>query len=216
LQKRIVMAALKIPYLKELYPEAPENIARRLIASGTCFKIDQVNWDEFPYRPDVTVYAGYCDQKLWLHFIVNHDFFRAVCRKDQEPVWQDSCVEFFVKHGDEYRNFEFNSLGVCLSAIGSDRHARKPLDEANLASILRWPSLKIESLPEGGQLCYWSLTIAVPLDLIGLKAGDTFQANFYKCGDETKVPHYISWVAIKTPAPDFHRPEFFSFLELER
>ena len=210
------MAALKIPYLKELYAEAPANESGRLTSSGAYIKIDQVNWTEFPHRPDVSVYAGYCDHKLWLHYIVNHDFVRAVCRKDQEPVWQDSCVEFFMKQGDEYRNFEFNSLGVCLSAIGNDRHARKPLDEPNLEQILRWPSLKIESLPDGDQFCDWSLTIAIPLGLIGLKAGDTFMANFYKCGDETKVPHYISWAAIKTPSPDFHRPEFFSSLELER
>lgn len=210
------MATLKIPYLKELYTEAPANLPGRLTSSGACLKIDQVNWDEYPYRPDVLVYAGYCDQKLWLHYIVENDFVRAICRKDQEPVWQDSCVEFFVKQGDGYRNFEFNSLGVCLSAIGNDRHTRKPLDEANLKQILRLPSLMIESLPAEDQLSDWSLTVAIPLELIGLKAGDTFMANFYKCGDETKVPHYISWSAINTPSPDFHRSEFFSLLELER
>ena len=210
------MATAKIPYLKELYSETPANVTGRLNTSGVCLKIDQVNWSEFPHCPDVFVYAGYCDQKLWLHYIVRNDFIRAVCLKDQEPVWQDSCVEFFVKQGEEYRNFEFNSIGVCLSALGSDRHARKPLDEANLGRILRWSSLKVESLPESSQLSDWSLTVAIPLELIGLNAGDTFRANFYKCGDETKVPHYISWAAIKTPSPDYHRPEFFSLLELER
>ena len=210
------MAALKIPYLKELYPEAPEKIPGYLTSSGACLKIDQVNWSEFPHRPDVSVYSGYCDHKLWLHYIVNHDFFRAVCRKDQEPVWQDSCVEFFIKQGIEYRNFEFNSLGVCLSATGNDRHARKPLNEANLKQILRWPSLNIESLPAEDQPSDWSLTIAIPLELIGLETETVFMANFYKCGDETKVPHYISWSAINTPSPDFHRPEYFSLLELER
>ena len=210
------MAALKIPYLKELYTEAPSNVPGRLTVSGACLKIDQVNWSDFPHCTDVTVFAGYCDQKLWFHFNVEHDYIRAVCRNDQEPVWQDSCVEFFVKQGDGYRNFEFNSLGVCLSAIGNDRHARKPLDEADLKQVWRWPSLKIESLPIEDQPSDWSLTVATPLDLIGLKAGDTFMANFYKCGDETNVPHYISWAAIKTPSPDFHRPEFFSLLELAR
>ncbi|MEI6140178.1 MAG: carbohydrate-binding family 9-like protein [Mariniphaga sp.] len=210
------MATLKIPYLKELYFDAPANVPGRLIASGASLKIDQVNWAEFPHRPEVTVFIGHCDQKLWLHYIVGNDFVRAINRNDQEPVWQDSCVEFFIKQGIEYRNFEFNSLGVCLSATGNDRHARKPLNEANLKQILRWPSLNIESLPAEDQPSDWSLTIAIPLELIGLETETVFMANFYKCGDETKVPHYISWSAINTPSPDFHRPEYFSLLELER
>ena len=210
------MATLKIPYLKELYFEAPANVPGCLTASGASLKIDQVNWADFPYRHEVTVYIGHCDQKLWLHYIVGNDFVRAINRNDQEPVWQDSCVEFFIKQGGEYRNFEFNSLGICLSAIGSDRHARKFLNEANLARILRWPSLKLESLPSEDQPSEWSLTIAIPLELIGLETDNVFMANFYKCGDETKVPHYISWSPIKTPSPDFHRPEYFSLLELER
>ena len=210
------MATLKIPYLKELYTEAPANLPGLLTSSGALLEVDQINWSEFPYRPDVSVYTGYCDHKLWLHYNVGNDFVRALCRNDQEPVWQDSCVEFFVKQGDEYRNFEFNSLGVCLSAIGNGRHARKPLDEANLKQVFRLPSLKIDSLPDEDKPSDWSLTVAIPLGLIGLEAGDTFMANFYKCGDETKVPHYISWSPIGTQSPDFHRPEFFALLELER
>ena len=210
------MVALKIPYLKELYSEAPEKTPGLLMVSGAGVKIDRTNWSEFPHHPDVTVYSGHCDLRIWLHFVVKNDFVRAFCRNDQEPVWQDSCVEFFVQHGDEYRNFEFNSLGVCLSATGQDRHARTPLEEANLKQILRWPSVTIDSLPQSNQLSDWSLTVAIPLRLIGLKTENVFKANFYKCGDETTIPHYLSWAAIQTPAPDFHRPEFFSLLELER
>ena len=31
------------------------------------------------------------------------------------------------------------------------------------------------------------------------------RANFYKCGDKTAHPHYVSWAPINTPQPDFHR-----------
>jgi len=210
------MSGLKIPYLKEMFHENPANIADRLITSGAMINIDKINWKEYPHRPDVKVYLGYCDQKLWLHYLVANDFVRAVCREDQEPVWQDSCVEFFVKQGDFYRNFEFNSLGVCLSAFGPDRNSRTRLDEANLAQILRFPSLSIENLPSESVASNWSLTVAIPLELIGLDPGSQMMANFYKCGDETKVPHYISWSAIATPAPDFHQPAFFAQVELAR
>ncbi|NEW84426.1 MAG: hypothetical protein GZ094_18955 [Mariniphaga sp.] len=210
------MSGLKIPYLKEMFHEKPVNIGTRLITSGAMINIDKINWKEYPHRPDVKVYLGYCDQKLWLNYLVANDLVRAVCREDQEPVWQDSCVEFFVKQGDFYRNFEFNCLGVCLSALGTDRNSRTRLEEASLAQILRFPSLNVESLPNESVLSNWSLTVAIPLELIGLNPGSQFMANFYKCGDKTIEPHYVSWSAIATPAPDFHQPAFFAQVELAK
>lgn len=210
------MAVLKIPYLKEMVQENPALIGERLIASGAMIKTDKINWAEFPHMPDTTVYLGYSDQSLWLHYLVKNDFVKAVYRKDQEPVWQDSCVEFFLKQGDIYRNFEFNSLGVCLSAFGPDRSSRKSLDHESMLQIMRFSSLSIDRLPSEDVLTNWSLTVSIPLDLIGLSAGSQFLANFYKCGDETKVPHYISWSAIDTASPDFHRPEFFAPVELAK
>jgi len=208
------MSELKIPYLKEMFQENPAGVSERLITSGARLSIDKINWKDFSHTPDVTVFLGYCDQRLWLHYLVGNDFVRAICREDQEPVWQDSCVEFFVKQGDIYRNFEFNCLGVCLSASGPDRNARERLDSAEMARILRFPSLTIESLPSESIPSNWSLTVAIPLGLIGLKQGSQFMANFYKCGDETKVPHYISWSPIVTSSPDFHQPGFFAPLVL--
>lgn len=208
------MSTLKIPYLKEMFPGDPANIVKRLMTSGAMIRIDKINWKNFPHMPDVMVCLGYCDHRLWLHYLVADDFVRAICREDQEPVWQDSCVEFFVKQGDIYRNFEFNSLGVCLSASGPDRNSRERLDKASMEQILRFPSLRIENLPSENAPANWSLTVAIPLGLIGLKAGSQFSANFYKCGDKTKVPHYISWSAIATPSPDFHQSVFFAPVEL--
>jgi len=210
------MSALKIPYLKEIFRENPATIGEQLMTSGAMISIDKINWKDFPHLVDVKLYLGYCDQRLWLHYLVDKDSVRAVCREDQDPVWQDSCVEFFVNQGDMYRNFEFNSVGVCLSAFGPDRNARERLDSASLAQILRFPSLSKESLPTENVLANWSLTVAIPLELIGLKPGSQFMANFYKCGDETKIPHYISWSPIATSSPDFHQPDFFAQVELDR
>lgn len=49
------------------------------------------------------------------------------------------------------------------------------------------------------------------LQLSGLEA----KANFYKCGDNTSKPHYLSWNPIGTESPDFHRPDFFGNLIFE-
>ncbi len=208
------MSGLKIPFLKELSPVDSNAVAKQLIALGTSIPIDQINWNEFSHHVEVKVYAGYSDDYLWLHFMVNNDSIRITCHVDQEPVWQDSCVEFFLQQGDIYRNFEFNSIGVCLSAYGPDRNSRKSLDNDNLGRILRFPSLNKEALPENGSASDWSLTVAIPLDLIGLVAGSEFKANFYKCGDETVIPHYISWSSIGTLTPDFHQPAYFGDVEL--
>ena len=210
------MTGLKIPYLKEMYRENPAIISDRLMASGKMIKIDKINWNDYPHLIDTVVYLGYCDHRLWLHYRLQNELVRAVCRTDQDPVWQDSCVEFFLRQGEMYRNFEFNSLGVCLSAYGPDRNTRKSLEQDSLAQILRYPSLNIESLPSEITPVNWSLTVGIPLGLIGLEAGGRFFANFYKCGDKTKVPHYISWSEIATPSPDFHQPRFFGPVELVR
>ncbi|HEY3390831.1 MAG TPA: carbohydrate-binding family 9-like protein, partial [Prolixibacteraceae bacterium] len=177
------MSGIKIPYLKGMFYENQANISEKLMASGALINIDKINWKDFPHIPEVKVYLGYCEQRLWLHYLVKNDFVRAVCREDQEQVWQDSCVEFFMRQGDIYRNFEFNSLGVCLSAFGPDRNARERLDAKHLAQILRFPSIKIESLPTDEVPQDWSLTVAIPLELMAIKSGSQFMANFYKCGD---------------------------------
>ena len=45
--------------------------------------------------------------------------------------------------------------------------------------------------------------------------GAAFRGNFYCC-DESIHPHFGSWSAIKAPQPDFHRPECFGKLILNR
>jgi hypothetical protein len=209
------MADLKFPYLKGLQTNNPEGIIKRLVSSGTKFPIDKINWTEHPYKPKVVVYAGYNYKYLWLNFMVKEDYIRAEGKKDQDTVYQDACVEFFVKVGDNYRNFEFNCIGACLSAIGPDRYSRTRLDADNLARIIRYPSLTPEDIPAEGSQCDWALTVGIPLDIIDLEAGGKFRCNFYKCGDKTKIPHYVTWSPINIPAPDFHRPEYFGEIELE-
>ena len=54
--------------------------------------------------------------------------------------------------------------------------------------------------------------VILPLDV---SDPESIRANFYKCGDKTAHPHYLSWSPIDTPKPDFHRPEFFGELILK-
>jgi len=203
-----------IPYLGQQDSAIQADPFHVLKNRGIAFPVSRINWPEFLHSPGVKVYAGYTDELLWLHFSVQKDYMRARAVRDQDPVYEDTCVECFIHTGGDYRNFEFNCLGVCLSAIGPDRHNRNRLPEPELGRIIRIPSLRRENLLTEGELCDWELTVGIPLSILGIQKGSTFYGNFYKCGAKTRVLHYLSWAEINTPKPDFHCPVFFPAIEL--
>lgn len=198
-----------IPYLPAL---TAEKAGKLLPTVGLALQIQQINWQEFPHKPEVDVYLGHSGSSLFLHYVVSKDYVRAVNRNDQEPVYEDSCVEFFLQENENYRNFEFNALGVCLSAVGAERKSRRRLQPEELALIRRNASLHPDTLPPEDVLSDWNLTVEIPFSMIGLERGKSFRGNFYKCGDKTLIPHFASWAPIKILKPDFHRPEFFAEL----
>ncbi len=214
-----------IPYLGEPLLSDYHAQASELKRAGSAALIDKANWQEYPFQPLVRIFAGYSKVYLWLHYEINGDYFRAVSTIDQQPVWQDSCVEFFFCQDIEmntknqsdivYRNFEFNALGVCLSAFGT-KYEREFLDRDQLKQILRFPGIKKRKMPEEGASFDWELMVAIPLELLGLKPGGIFKANFYKCGDLSRKAHFLSWSSIEAPEPDFHLPQFFGDMELLR
>ncbi|GET25175.1 carbohydrate-binding family 9-like protein [Prolixibacter sp. NT017] len=200
-----------IPYLPAL---STKNAGELLPKVGLVLQLQQINWQEFPHKPEVDVYLGHSGHSLFLHYVVRKDYVRAVNRNDQEPVYEDSCVEFFLQENENYRNFEFNALGVCLSAVGAERKSRRRLQTEELALIRRNASLHPDALPPEDVLSDWNLTVEIPFSMIGLERGKSFRGNFYKCGDETLIPHFVSWAPIKELKPDFHRPEFFAELSI--
>ena len=137
---------------------------------------------------------------------------KAVYTQYNDPVYTDSCMEFFCDWlGDgRYINMEMNANGTLLSCIGSDRHVRTPIADRSGGEIF---DVKGELL-DG----YWQVTAAIPTALlckildvksIPFGKGYAFRGNFYKCGDETPIPHYGMWNPVGTEKPDFHRPEYF-------
>ncbi len=217
---------LLIPFIGDPLSCDQTAIGTTIREKGAVAVIDKINWTEYPYRPSVLCFAGYSIDHLWLHFVVKNDFFRAKAIADQEAVWEDSCVEFFFSEGElddmsrpegaeiDYRNFEFNALGICLSAFGT-KICRKFLSPEEMNRILRIPAIKKkQSAPEEGHQFNWELSVGVSLDLLKLKPGSTFKANLYKCGDLTDRPHFLSWSGIESESPDFHLPRFFGEMEL--
>jgi hypothetical protein len=152
-------------------------------------------------------------EALHLLFRVREQAVRAVCAADREPVWEDSCVEFFFAPREDglYYNLECSCSGKLYLCRGAGRHGRESLPEAAYAGIARRPSLAAQAfgLREGETA--WELALDIPASTFGLDTFSGLQArgNFYKCGDRLPVPHYLSWAPVGTPKPDFHRPEYF-------
>ena len=141
---------------------------------------------------------------------------KAVYTKFDEPVYTDSCLEFFVSFNNEsnkYMNFEMNSNGAFLAAVRTDR--------ANKTSIkMLAPLPKVKAFKNDDS---WSVEVFFSNDFIGktfgkfsFARGESFRGNFYKCGDETEIPHFGMWNPVETEKPDFHRPEFFGTLTIEK
>ena len=219
----LVVCRVKVPAGK-----AAGEIPAALDSAGVPFRqIGCVNWpDGFPYRPDVFFRTAHNGEELFLEFRVSEQSARAVTDTDQGPVWKDSCVEFFAAipggegnpAGEAYYNFECNCIGRLLLHHGI-KGDRKPAPEETVRSVRRWSSLGDRPFAEKGPLS-WSLVEIIPAGAFfkdrpeGL-GGMRMRANFYKCGDDLAVPHFLSWAPVRTAKPDFHVPAFFGRLVFE-
>jgi len=197
-----------------------QDLDTALELGGARFDVECVNWPEtFPYAPLCSGRIARTQDALVVDFRVSGLDLRAQNLEDNGRQWEDSCVEVFIKDPEEdtYYNFEINALGKVLACSGADRHGRVARPAEEMEEILRFGQLEGGPLDEGG-IWTWRVGVVIPFELIGVdpeNLPDSIRANFYKCGDKTAHPHYLSWSPIETPKPDFHRPEFFGELLLK-
>ncbi len=148
---------------------------------------------------------------LYVVMLSDEPCFKAVYTERDEPIYKDSCLEFFCcPFADDarYFNFEINPNGAYLSEIGTARSDRRFIKEITDVE----PLVKVLPVSNG-----WGISLFIPERLISEVFGREFSladaeyisANFYKCGEETDSPHFSSAFFVDTPTPDFHRPEFF-------
>ncbi len=215
------MKTLQVPKQNVSQYETVFDKMRIILEAGAVAKIDQVNWpEEFPKSLPASVRVAHDNEKLYLLYTVVGESVRALNTEDFGSVWEDSCVEFFMQREGEktYINFECNILGALLSRINEGR-GKGESQLGLMSSIYRYST--INHRYEGDkQVSDWSMYMEIPKIAMGFGvneslSGKKIRGNFYKCGDETPEPHYLSWSPIKLPAPDFHTPQFFGWLELE-
>jgi hypothetical protein len=178
-------------------------------------------WLKNGYEPRVEARACYSPNFLYIFFKAWEPKIRIRYTQFQDPVWKDSCVEFFIDPFPEkklgYINIETNAVGAMLIHFGPGRGKRESIPREALGGFEIIPSVKkpVDG-PYGADM--WTLAYRLPLALFDkyyrgkVAPGRLARANFYKCGDETEVPHYGAWNTVETPKPDFHRPEYFGQL----
>lgn len=159
-------------------------------------------------------------------FRVEDRYVRCRHRRFQDPVYEDSCVEIFLQPKPDrgYLNFELNCGGTLLASHVTD-HRRIPggfaafrqLPPADGRRVAVRASLPPFVEPEVQSPLVWELAFIIPFELLeayvgplGPGGGETWRANFYKCGDRTSHPHWAAWSPVDEL--NFHLPRCFGVL----
>lgn len=175
------------------------------------------NWpDVTSYVPDVKFAMFHDGDNIYIRYWVNEQGTKAEITTPGGPVYKDSCLECFIspEAGDGlYYNFEVNCIGMLDYSCRRSRTDTTRANEQQRAFVKTFSSLGNKGFPE--KKCDpWTLTVIINKKAFYAQDIDTFRGkefkmNLYKCGDDLKVPHYVSWQPIKIDRPNFHRPDFF-------
>ena len=210
------MKQLEAPLLSHLHSTSPIEEISASLDKILKHPIDNAPWPEFDYVPEVAFSIGHGDDCLFIKYYVLEAVVKGACYAANDPVYKDSCVEFFIAFNGEreYYNLEFNAIGTCKLNFGTNRHDRKIISE-KLISTIKYLAVIQNKTGTGAKAgIQWELTLMIPVEIfsehnVASLSGKQCSANFYKCGDDLPVPHFLSWNNIKSPGPDFHVPECF-------
>ena len=110
-----------------------------------------------------------------------------------------------------------NPLGALLLGRGSKENGRERII---LDDFKDYFQIKSKICMEEGNDTGWLVEFVIPFKFLkeyeaaaGV-IGQQIKGNFYKCGDETKYPHYGCWNRIDMNSPNFHLPQYFGTLIL--
>ena len=216
------MKSLKVPFITGLDEMSRDDIASVMEGKSPRSYIDNINWvKDFPYSPIVSFNIARSEYHIFISYFVRGFDLRGVLTESNDPVWQDSCVEFFVKNPSKsyYFNFEFSCIGTCLASKKISSTERVFTSPDTIKNIIRHTSLEKKAFEEKNGIFEWQLIAGIPFSVFEIdpkKVPPMLRANFYKCGDKTSHPHYLSWNAVESEKPNFHMPDFFGELVFEQ
>jgi len=170
---------------------------------------------------------AYDNNSIYVIFQVEDKYVKAVHANNQDPVYKDSCVEFFFSPDSNsdngYFNLEMNCGGTMLFHHQKvPRSGAVPISEEDIKQMEVAHSMPGIVDPEIKEDTIWTVEYKIPFSILTKyhafpkpEAGSVWRANLYKCADATSHPHWITWAKIDVPRPDFHRPEYFGTLEFQ-
>ena len=189
--------------------------------------IDQFRPESSRHRPVVQAKLLYGLEGIFGLYRVQDRFVRCVYRRYQDPVYNDSCVEFFVQPRSDkgYFNFEFSCGGALRASyiedptrIGRGFRAYTRLTKQDSRQLTIYHSLPSLVDPECEEDVTWFLEFFIPSELlekytgpVDTSPGSIWRANLFKCADQTSHPHWAAW----SPVDDlnFHLPHCFGKLQ---
>jgi hypothetical protein len=172
-------------------------------------------WQAYPEGISACAQLVYNKENLFIRLSAREE--AALARFDGllDMVCNDSCLEFFFSplQDSPYFNFEFNPKGAVYLGFGTDRyHSVRQI----VPDYFKFFSVAPFTIEHG-----WGVEFTIPFSFLNLylpsfnpEKGKRFRGNFYKCGNETRAPHYLTWNPVVSDKPDFHRPECFGILIL--
>jgi len=175
------------------------------------------------HRPRTQVKLLYGLEGVYGLFHVKDRYVRSIHRRHQDPVYKDSCVEFFVQPliDGGYFNFEFNCGGTILASYVVDPERTPdgftdftPLNKKEVRQVRVFHSQSQIIEPEIQEPVTWLIEFYIPYVLMEKYTGPLeitpeliWRGNFYKCADDTSHPHWAAWAPVD--ALNFHLPDCF-------
>lgn len=184
--------------------------------------------DKPEHFPLVEAKIAYDNLAIYVIFRVQDKYVKAVHNEHQDPVYTDSCVEFFFSPDENsnegYFNLEMNCGGIMLfhhqAAPRTDQTHIAPEDIQQVEVAHSLPQIVD---PEIQVDTTWYVEYRIPFSVLASyrdfpkpESGTIWRANLYKCADATSHPHWLTWAPIDLPGPDFHQPDFFGTLEFQK
>ena len=212
---------LIVPFVEGLERMSYSELDLAMETNASKSVINEINWPkDYPYCPDCVFSVARSKTHIAVLYHVRGLDLRASDLEDNGNTWEDSCCEFFVTDpGDgTYYNFELTCIGTLRLGKGEKRNDRIFHEPDRLKEVIRHSTLPKKAIDFSDKIFGWSVGMVIPMTLIGINPDFPplrLMGNFYKCGDKTAHPHFLSWNKIDAPKPDFHRPEFFGELILK-
>jgi hypothetical protein len=175
--------------------------------------------------PKTQVKLLYDNNNIFIFFRVEDRYVKAISEKTNDPVWRDSCVEFFFTPNNSmpnaFFNLETNCGGIMYFQFNKD-DTKKFIDISDCQKIEIYHSLPRQIKNEINKPSVWYISYRLPVEVVAKYCqmqkpctGAIWKANFYKCADKVSHPHWLTWSFIDNPTPNFHLPQFFGTLEFE-